>query len=288
MLDANAKNCSEKEKIERFMAATCGVPTPVMTKWMPGANREPEIEALLKLHTAPLDLRRVGIDSTAINNAGITYDRLVGFLYTLKELRDLGFSWMGLVAVGFRCHHLCNRVSTPVRDLVQVFHVNYAKLLDVEKGYYRGSGPVYSYATVGLNIEEHYVLDMTSFKCLIDYGLDRLALMTFANVLSFDEMEDLHMTPQMLKDMDMLSEEGLEELKVPDEETVRRWLPPNTKLRADMEAEEQARELEKRKREEKKEKRAIRTDTLVDHHAGEGSSVRSRKPRIDEDAPWWE
>lgn len=237
MIQAN-KALSPKEKEAQYVNAASGVPVPIMRPWLPGTGQKPAVEAMLRAHAKPMELRRHGIDATVIINASITYDMLTKWHYTLKEMQLVGFGLDGLVAIGLRAAHLRDKVRTPVRDLVQVFLVNYATILDIESAHFEPVGVLISYALIKLDLEEHSVLGLTSFKQLKPYNLDRAVLVQFSDSLSFDDMIELDMTPEMLSKLGMLNEEGLMDLKVPNVETVRAWLPPGTKLRIDIEEEQ--------------------------------------------------
>jgi len=252
MLNVCDEEPSEKQRLLQYMAAANGVPVPVMKPWLPGTGQKPVVEALLRAHTKPSELRRRGIDSTLIMNVPLTYDMLVASHYTLKEIQAMGFTTDGLVAIGFRAAHLQDRVKTPVRDLVQVFLMSYVTLLDIEGRYLSPVGVLVSYASIRLDIDEHRVLGMTSLKLLAPYGLDRVAMEILADGLSFQDFIDLGMNKKLLSDIGMLTEEGLIALHAPDEPTIRSWLPPGTKLQVDLEAEEERKEQARQEEEQRR------------------------------------
>lgn len=188
--------------------------------WVPGLNQYDKVQQLLSMHATPHQLKRAGVDPLIIMNSGYTIGDLLGYRYTIKEIEQIGFDWIGLIAMGLTLTHLERADQFPVADLVRLFHVTYVHILRLEPSGNGTYNSLYKFCGMLFGKEELIELRMNDLHLLVPYGLDSACMIELSNKLSFEDLLDLHMDGPMVCKLGMLRESMFEKMRWPKDHAV--------------------------------------------------------------------
>ena len=202
---------TDAQRVIAVVSAATPDRTRGLRPWLPHMTAEESLltQEMLKTHTRPVDLGRRGVTSVAILNAGVSLDGLLDWNYTLGEIRDMGFTLITLVTLGFRAMHLKRSAVVSVHNMRAVFNCTFEDVLQIERKYFSRYGALLSYASVGLDYEAHTTLGLSNLNALRPHGLNRLALLVFAESLEFASLRLLGVDAAMLREFDMLNDDDL-------------------------------------------------------------------------------
>lgn len=185
--------------------------------WIPGFDKSETVRIMFEKHASPTQLRRAGITPVIMLNSGFTVTDLFDYKYTIKEVKQMGFDWTGLIAMGLRLDHLKRATDFPIADLVRLFNVTYVHILKLE-GEIRGEkNAILLFCNMLFKRSEFIDMQMTDIELLVPYGLDRDCMYGLGNSLDFKDLVALKMTGNFVRKIGMLREVDFEKMGWPSD-----------------------------------------------------------------------